>query len=206
MSQLQVGDCVASKLPNGDVEPCDHIYMFGHADSTVMSQYYQLHLSSGKTISLSATHFIHTAESWKTPFAESELKYGRDVVVGDWLWEADVMSQVTHRSVKTMAGLYNPYTQSGNIIVDGVVASSHSEWFLDSQMPASMIQYLPAMYQHVLGFNRLLFWTTGSYGAELLGLANPSTSADFWINNWVSCGMLGVVLFRVSWAKKLAFQ
>lgn len=29
-------------------------------------------------------------------------------------------------------GLYNPFTLSGTILVDGVLASVHSEWFLDN--------------------------------------------------------------------------
>ena len=35
MSELNVGDCVLSKHPNGTVETCDPIYMFGHAEHNV---------------------------------------------------------------------------------------------------------------------------------------------------------------------------
>lgn len=183
MSDLKVGDCVQSKLSDGSTVLCDRIYMFGHAEGST-AMYHQLHLTSGKTIALSAAHFIHTARFPQTPFAESELKYGRDVKVGDWIWERNGMSQVTHKTVQNLAGVYNPYTESGNIIVDGVVASAHSEWFLDAVVPVSMLPYLPAIYQGVLGFNRLLFWITGPRSAEFFGLANPASSADFWISNW----------------------
>ena len=32
-------------------------------------------------------------------------------------------------------GLYNPYTLSGTIVVDGVAASCHSSWILDGLLP-----------------------------------------------------------------------
>jgi len=201
MSELKVGDCVASKLPDGSIEPCDRIYMFGHAEHKI-APYRVLHLSTGKTISLSANHYIHTARSSSTPFSECTLKHGADVVKGDWLWEVDGMSQVTKTTQGRMVGLYNPYTESGNIIVNDVVASSHSEWFLDTQVSTTLHQYLPAVYQAVLAPNRLLFWATGPKAAESLGLANPAESAEFWITNWVWVATLLAVLCTLPFLSK----
>ena len=45
-------------------------------------------------------------------------------------------------------GLYNPLTLSGTIIVDGVVASVHSDWFLDTALNALGVPgWLPVAYQ-----------------------------------------------------------
>lgn len=45
-------------------------------------------------------------------------------------------------------GAYNPYTLEGNLIVDGVLASSHSDWLLDPLMDAlGLTHWLPATYQ-----------------------------------------------------------
>ena len=45
-------------------------------------------------------------------------------------------------------GLFNPLTLSGTIIVNGAVASVHSEWFLDSAFDTiGGPDLLPAAYQ-----------------------------------------------------------
>merc|ERR1719458_1308628 len=39
----------------------------------------------------------------------------------------------------TAVGLYNPYLVSGDLFVDGVLASSHSSWFLEPYLEAATI-------------------------------------------------------------------
>ncbi|KAF6250437.1 hypothetical protein COO60DRAFT_1465450 [Scenedesmus sp. NREL 46B-D3] len=60
-------------------------------------------------------------------------------------------------------GLYNPYSLSGTILVNGVVASSHSYWFADAAFDALGLPaaWLPGLYQAVLAPARLLFWAMG---------------------------------------------
>ena len=95
--------------------------MFGHAEHGEQYPYHQLVLNSGAILSLSNKHFIHTAQSPTTLFNQAELKYAQDVSVGEWIWEAGgKMSQVTAVERKLRSGAFNPYTKSGNIIVDGV--------------------------------------------------------------------------------------
>lgn len=51
-------------------------------------------------------------------------------------------------SITYSKGLYNPLTLSGTIIVDGVVASVHSDWFLDTALNALGVPgWLPVAYQ-----------------------------------------------------------
>jgi len=187
MSQLKVGDCVLSKRADGTEEPCDEVYMFGHAEHGEQHLYYQLVLTSGATLSLSNKHFIHTAQSPTTLFNQAERKYAQDVSVGEWIWEANgKMSQVTAVERKLHSGAFNPYTKSGNIIVDGVVASSHSNWFLDELVPRSATKHLPDIYQAVLVVNRVLHALFGPAAAEALGLANTGTptAGNWWISYW----------------------
>lgn len=48
----------------------------------------------------------------------------------------------------TEAGAFNPYTLEGNLLVDGVLASSHSEWVLDPAFEAvGLGRWLPLAYQ-----------------------------------------------------------
>ena len=50
-------------------------------------------------------------------------------------------------STVSKAGLYNPFTMSGDIVVNGVLASCHSDWVLDRIVPARYAHLLPAIYQ-----------------------------------------------------------
>jgi hypothetical protein len=63
----------------------------------------------------------------------------------------------------TLEGLYNPYTLSGTILVNGVAASSHSYWFADAAFDALGLPaaWLPGLYQAVLAPVRLLVWAMG---------------------------------------------
>lgn len=56
------------------------------------------------------------------------------------------------------AGLVAPYTPEGTIFVDGVLASIHSEWFLDGMFDAlGMTSLVPTAYQASLLRMRKLF-------------------------------------------------
>jgi hypothetical protein len=57
------------------------------------------------------------------------------------------LAVVTEVSTVLARGLYNPYTLSGTVVVDGVLASVHSHWFLDAITPPALVPYLPAVYQ-----------------------------------------------------------
>ena len=52
----------------------------------------------------------------------------------------------------TKRGLYNPYTLSGTIVVDGIVASCHSSWILDGLLPPRVAA---PVYQALFGAGRL---------------------------------------------------
>ena len=64
----------------------------------------------------------------------------------------------------TLKGQFNPYTESGTIIVNGVVASSHSSWFLEEEHIGSMLgsglgldaSSVPGVYQKLLSPVRAL--------------------------------------------------
>ena len=206
MSELQVGDCVLSKHADGSVDTCDEVYMFGHAEHGTSHLYHKLSLSSGSSIHLTNKHFIHTSKSSATQFKQAVLKYAEDVSVGDWIWGANgEASQVYAIERVVLKGAFNPYTISGNIIVDDVVASAHSQWFLDEAVPRSMTRYLPAIYQSILSVNRVLHAAFGPVAAETLGLANNGLDAgDFWISYWpvVAASLVALVAAASSNTRK----
>jgi len=206
ISELKVGDCVLSKRADGSVDTCDEVYMFGHAQHGTSHLYHKLSLSSGSTIHLANKHFIHTSKSSATHFKQAVLKYAEDVSVGDWIWGANgEASQVYAIERVVLKGAFNPYTISGNIIVDDVVASAHSQWFLDEAVPRSMTRYLPAIYQSILSVNRVLHAAFGPVAAETLGLANNGLDAgDFWISYWpvVAASLVALVAAASSNTRK----
>ena len=85
------------------------------------------------------------------------------------------LATVTKASLKVNKGKYNPYTLGGNIVVNGVLSSAHSEFVLDDYMPAFMVKYLPAIYQAMFAPGRLLYAIGGTQAADALGVNSPQT-------------------------------
>lgn len=88
------------------------------------------------------------------------------------------LHQVLQTSVVKKRGLYNPYTISGKIVVNDVVASAHSNWVLDDWTPTSLTQYLPAVYQMMFLPGRLLYQLAGASAANFLDVNNPQLTAQ----------------------------
>ena len=105
-----------------------------------------------RQLELSSHHFLN-AQRKQGGFAEGYRHLrAKDVRTGDkvqiigtaGLEEAEVVSiEWTSKQ-----GLWNPYTIGGNIVVNGVVASSHSEWIFDPLFDwLGQTEHLPAFYQ-----------------------------------------------------------
>ena len=97
------------------------------------------------------------------------------------MWSFNGESLVQRSVVKAYEvvakGLYNPYTLNGNIVVNGVLASAHSEWILDEYTPKSLQKYLPALYQSIFGVvSRITLGLGGYQMADLLDLNSPQGS------------------------------
>nr|PNR26589.1 hypothetical protein PHYPA_030070 [Physcomitrium patens] len=103
------------------------------------------------------------------PWSEITYKRAQDVRVGDMMWaqastHAAELSPylVTDISTVEKQGLYNPFTLGGTIIVNGVAASAHSEWFLDGAFDAlGLTHWIPSAYQMVLAPMRLAYYGLG---------------------------------------------
>lgn len=137
--------------------------------------------------------------------ARSRYRYAADVSVGDVILTSDVkwtrcpseqedldavelghisqpveLSRVTVKKTLTKKGLFNPLARGGDIVVNGVAASVHSEWILDhlftelSTPGWEMIHYLPLIYEVLLCpvylFVCLVGWRNSEWIAEMLGV------------------------------------
>jgi len=183
MSDLQVGDRVRSVDGAGKLT-YDEVYFFGHAESTKSTEYVDLKLSGNNAaLQLSRKHFLPACpkHGMRCEWADHIHIYAQEVLKGDYIWVAaddqTSLREVVERSVVVKNGLYNPYTLSGKIVVNGVVASAHSNWILDDWTPSSMSQYLPAAYQLLFLPGRLLYQFVGTPAADFLDVNNPSIAA-----------------------------
>ncbi|GIL49725.1 hypothetical protein Vafri_5989 [Volvox africanus] len=107
-------------------------------------------------------------------------KRANDVVPGDELWVAPALvggnNNRSHgdgmrlelwrvKAVRyiTAEGLYNPFTLGGTVMVEGVAASCHSDWFLDSAVDMLGVDagILPPIYQSAMSPFRMLWRVFG---------------------------------------------
>ena len=98
------------------------------------------------------------------------------------------------------AGLYNPLTLGGTIVVDGVAASAHSDWFLDGLVSADtqgkvyQAMFLPvrAIY-HLIGPSRMEtvaeHWGVVDFPREATTRSTSRTAVG-----WVMAGLAGLSL------------
>lgn len=191
MSELRVGDAVRS-VDGAGLTFFDKVYFFGHADGSSSTQYVDLKLADEQTsLQVSGRHFLPTCPEKNIPceWAQRIHVYAKDVLAGDYMWTAPsaeasssggqiALRMVLESSTVVREGLYNPYTLSGKVVVNGAVASAHSEWILDDWSPESWTQYLPAVYQVVFLPGRWLYHLVGPAAADMLDVNNPQIATQ----------------------------
>ncbi|WP_159712648.1 Hint domain-containing protein [Geminicoccus flavidas] len=160
VADVRVGDRVQVVHADGTLG-FEDVYLLTHQDATITQTYVRLTLDSGRSLVLSPRHFIPTARdgsAW-----DSRLIVGADEVhAGDRVWYLSEDGQMRIGTVATAAreaatGAFNPLTMQGSIVVDGVVASAHSDWFLDGYVSAhAQAGIYQAMFAPVRGIYTLI--------------------------------------------------
>lgn len=187
MSELRVGDSVRAGMNSANLAYFDEVYFFGHADPVRKSRYIVLKLTDGASLEISPQHFVpkcpllHSLCKW----SERTEVYAKEIEEGDYVWALTSnashtigLQQVLKKSSRDMVGLYNPYTLSGHIVVNGVLASAHSNWILDAYMPSSLTGYLPTVYQMLFTPGRILYHIFGPTAADYLDMNNPQVAPE----------------------------
>ena len=154
MRDLQLGDAVLDAT--GGFSP---VYFFSHADAAVTAPFVRLELAaSGDVLTLSPDHYVPV---------DGVPIYAKDVRVGDavarWDGAAFETDVVASKADIVAEGLYNPYTLSGTIVVDGVLASCHSSWILDGVLPPRVAA---PVYQAIFAVPRAAYKLLGARGME----------------------------------------
>lgn len=175
--ESRVGDFVASGYDDvsGAVQ-YSRIYAFSHADRTAISATPLVVITTAANLSLTLTqgHLVPVREASRLAekgrerssaayarlVAASEVRERKDAVFDARLFRWVPVSVVRRRSaVGRDSGLYNPHTEAGSIIVDGIVVSCYttavSRWQADI----------------MLAFARLVYIAFGEPGAEVVGHA-----------------------------------
>ena len=120
MDALKIGDSV--QTADGTFSK---VYSFGHKASSQRTQYLQVYAASmdrDRPLEISAAHLIYTQDASK----EWRLIPAGDLRKGDTLLTADGSPSAVlwiHEVERT--GAYAPLTVSGNLLVNGVLASSY---------------------------------------------------------------------------------
>lgn len=171
MEQLHIGDKVLTRGPGGSLV-YDDVYVFGHEDPAALSTFVQIHIQGAEQpLELTSGHFVPVASATST----RRMKRAQDVRVGDTMYQA-VGGRLQPEAVTRVAfverrGLYNPFTLGGDIVVNGVLTSVHSEWFLDATVPDAWAHHLPAVYQALMTPARLLYRTFGAQAVRCMDAA-----------------------------------
>ncbi|KXZ45492.1 hypothetical protein GPECTOR_54g233 [Gonium pectorale] len=191
MDELQYGDFVRSRDRRTGKEVFREVYLFGHREADRTTPYVHV-TAGGRTLVGSDGHFLPVCAQRCT---EADLQAGtiglenrrfRDVRAGDMLLLSAGDSSFTLASVSAVdvlmaRGAYNPYVRGADLVVDGVVASPHSNWILDWAAPASMVRYLPYVYEILLapvyGLYRMVGPVTAEWLAHGLGLAESGAES-----------------------------
>eukprot|EP00741_Cyanophora_paradoxa_P023371 tig00000254_g22577.t1 len=160
ISSLGPDDRVLVRRPDGS-RAYEPVYLWGHRDPEARSPFVALRTAAtGRLLRLSAEHYVPVSRGGapEVLVKASAVRPGDAVHVftGAGAGEGsdvggefarDVVASV---SVEEDVGLYNPYTASGTIVVDGVVASVHSAFLLDLPDSSCLAPHLPTLYQALL--------------------------------------------------------
>ena len=160
MDELRVGDRVLAARPDGSTF-YDDVYMFGHKDAAATGSFVKLETAGGAALRLTPDHHVFvTRAGARLEIPASAAQVG-DLVQVVGAGGAAALDAIVAKTLAADRGLFNPYTLSGSIVVDGVAASCHSSSFMDGVFAALNIP-LPAGYQAMYAPVRALYRLLGA--------------------------------------------
>eukprot|EP00545_Synedropsis_sp_CCMP1620_P000254 CAMPEP_0119014014 /NCGR_PEP_ID=MMETSP1176-20130426/9307_1 /TAXON_ID=265551 /ORGANISM="Synedropsis recta cf, Strain CCMP1620" /LENGTH=957 /DNA_ID=CAMNT_0006967147 /DNA_START=13 /DNA_END=2886 /DNA_ORIENTATION=- len=96
----------------------EQVYSFGHFNQDTVAKFLQIKTVEDATLEVSAEHMVFVEDRGAIPAAL--------ISVGDKLMTPNAQSSVTVETIKdiTSRGVFAPFTPSGKVVVDGILASS----------------------------------------------------------------------------------
>lgn len=143
MDELRIGYSVRV-----GIDTYSDVIMFTHEKRDILASFVQLRTSDGHHLRVTPSHFI---------YINGLLRPAREANIGDQLWTLSA-----HRndsvvvSIETVMdrGLYNPHTLHGDIMVNGVVAST---WTTAVPPKIAKIILFPVAVMYNVGFPTKMF-------------------------------------------------
>ncbi len=133
MDEVEIGDRVL--VGDGSYS---EVFMFTHRDESVTSEFIEIIEESGSRLQLTQSHYLYAGNS---------LKAAGSVKIGDSLRLSDGSRSNVKRLRKVInTGLYNPQTCQGDIVVNGIIASTYTTTVHPSSAH-SLLAPLRAAYQ-----------------------------------------------------------
>lgn len=114
MKKVRIGDSVS--VGNGQFSK---VFMFTHRHERTITRFISLKISNGAVITATPGHFIYVDGRLT---GMRKVKAGQKVTMGN-----GEGAYVTGVRLGTEAGMYNPHTMDGDIVVNGVKASCYTE-------------------------------------------------------------------------------
>jgi len=179
ISNVRVGDQVATAVSDEGELQFETVYFLGHDDPEAYSFFYRIEMvpnavsTKSLIVEMTALHFLPVLVQSK--FKKSAIwvnTRAKDVLVGDIILayshedhheKSLSLHTVVGVSILQKHGLFNPYTMSGKILVNNVSVSSHSDWILDPLFDVlGLTSWLPNVYQLLLLPLRVVFRLLGA--------------------------------------------
>lgn len=164
LKDLQVGERVLARDGTGRLV-FDEVYMFGHRQSAAYGLFTRIHTEK-HAVSLTENHFVFVVNE-----CGERCVPAKDVKVGDVLHvrsgECLNMSRVTKIAHVYEEGLYAPFTKTGTVVVDGVLASCY-------------IDVLPHDTCHRLLWPVRLLYSVSPAALDTINEVYPSTCVPWW--------------------------
>lgn len=155
IDQVNIGDRL--HVGNGHYSP---VFMFTHKISHVEATFVKLETEARRSVRLTPGHYLHV--NGRLASAET-VKPGDILILGH-----GQHTMVTNVSRLSSRGLYNPQTVHGNIVVDGILASTYTRAVQPTTAHA-LLAPLRALYDR-LGLTTTCF----DHGADSLVAIVPS--------------------------------
>lgn len=127
MRQLRVGDEVLVGANTYSL-----VFAFSHRDANMRKLFYTLYTGSGHVISATQGHFIY-ANNVPMPIEQVRVGQSLRTITGNGV--------VVKIDRQWMKGLYNPQTMHGDIVVNGVVASTYTKSVVPSIAHAALAPF-----------------------------------------------------------------
>jgi desert hedgehog protein len=205
IAEVRIGDRVQVAHADGSLG-FEDVYLLTHQDAATTRTYIRLTLDSGRSLVLSPRHFIPRAGDGSTRWDDRVVVGADEVRSGDRVWYvADdgsrQLARVGATAAEAATGAFNPLTMQGTIIVDGVVASAHSDWFLDGYVAAdTQAKVYQAILAPVRGLYRIIGpeWTrTIAEDLGVVDMARAGTSSLGRTAAWTGGALLLVLALAV---------